>query len=116
MKFPTSAAISTTTGVLFGEIGGVYDVTSWLIGRDAYTHELAFYGRAAAAALRARRPELPDRAAVAHVTHENWREELARWERRLGAEVDLPDDLAGSLADNENMFTTLQKMISGDRA
>lgn len=48
MKFATVDVLSTSTGILLGDIGGVYKVTSYLIGRDAFTHDLAFYGRSAA--------------------------------------------------------------------
>ena len=37
MKFPTHAVLSVSSGKLMGDIGGLYSVISFLIGRDAFT-------------------------------------------------------------------------------
>ena len=39
-RFLTVDVLSTTTGRLLGKIDGVYEVVSYLVGRDVYTHEL----------------------------------------------------------------------------
>lgn len=110
MKFPTHAVLSTCTGRLMGDIGGVYKVTSFLIGRDAFTHELPYYGRRAEKALRAVLPELPGKNDFEHVNGDNYRDVLAEWEAKLGSEIDLPDSLRDSLADEKNAIGTLREM------
>lgn len=115
MKFATHAVLSTCTGKLLGDIGGVYEVTSYLIGRSAFTHELAFYGRRAAAALKAGIPALPTDEDAKHVTGENYRQFVAGWVEKLGAEVDLPESLRECLADDRGAVDTLTEMVGKDR-
>jgi hypothetical protein len=110
MKFPTHAVLSTCTGRLMGGIDGVYAVMSFLIGRDAYSHELAFYGKQAAAALKSELPTLPTHDDFEHVTAQNYKAMLAEWEAKLGSEIDLPDSLRDCLADNRGPISTLVEM------
>src|SRR5579863_3987153 len=93
MKFPTHAVLGTSTGRLLGDIGGIYGVISFLIGRAAYTHDLALYGRKAEVALKAALPALPGPIDAEHITKENYRDCLATWEKQFGSEIDLPDSL-----------------------
>ena len=115
MKFATDAVLGTSTGRLLGDIGGIYKVISLLIGRDAYTHDLAFYGRRASAALKAALPDLPVEKDAEHVTGENYRECLAAWEKQFGPEIDLPDSLRDCLADDKNAIETLSEMVPAEK-
>lgn len=115
MKFPTHAVLGTSTGRLLGDIGGIYKVTSFLIGRDAYTHDLAFYGKRASAALKVAVPALPVEKDAEHVTGENYRECLAAWEKEFGTEIDLPDSLRDCLADDKTPLATLQEMVPAEK-
>lgn len=113
MKFKTVDVLSTTTGVLLGDIGGVYKVTSFLIGRPAYTHELAYYGRRASAAIRAAVPSIPTEEDAERVNKDNYNQFLAEWEAKLGTEIDLPDSLRDVLADDRSAVSTLEEMALG---
>jgi hypothetical protein len=113
MKFPTHAVLSTSTSRLLGDIGGVYAVLSFLIGRSAYTHEIAYYGRRAAAALKQALPDLPTKADAREVNEENYRDFLYAWEAKFGAEIDLPDSLRDCLADEKSGLGTAEEMKPG---
>ena len=114
MKFATADVLGTSTGHLLGDMGGIYKVTSFLIGRDAYAHDLAFYGRQASAALKAAVPALPVAEDAEHINGENYRECLAAWEKQFGPEIDLPDSLRDCLADDKHAIETAVEMF-GDR-
>ena len=111
MKFATADVLGTSTGHLLGDIGGIYKVISFMIGRDAYTHDLAFYGRQASAAIKTALPDLPVEADAEHVTGENYRQCLADWVKQFGKEIDLPDSLRDCLADDKNAMQTLTEMV-----
>lgn len=93
-----------------GDIGGVYAVTSYLLGRDAYTHELAFYGEAASTALRAVHPELPSKVDFENVNGDNYQDVLAEWVTKLGTHITLSETLRDVLADDRNMIEVLREM------
>jgi hypothetical protein len=113
MKFPTHAVLSTSTNRLLGDVGDVYKVMLFLLGRDAYTHELAYYGRRAAVALKAAVPELPTKIDAEHVTVDNWRDFLREWQDKLGDEIELPDSLRECLADEKSFLDTAEEMAPG---
>jgi hypothetical protein len=115
MKFATDAVLGASTGRLLGDIGGIYKVTSFLIGRDAYTHDLAFYGRQVSAALKAALPDLPVEKDAEHITGENYRESLATWVKQFGPKIDLPDSLRDCLADDKNSLETLSEMVPPEK-
>ena len=115
MKFATDAVLGTSTGRLLGDIGGIYKVMSFMIGRDAYTHDLAFYGRQASAALKSALPDLPVSADAEYVNGENYRECLAAWVEQFGPEIDLPDSLRECLADDKNAMQTLTEMVDSKK-
>lgn len=115
MKFSTHAVLGTSTGRLLGDIGGIYKVISFLIGRPAYTHDLAYYGRRAEKAIKAARPDLPGSDDAEHVNGDNYKDFLAMWERKLGAETDLPDSLRDCLADEKDAMDTAVEMVGADR-
>ena len=111
MKFATADVLGTSTGRLLGDIGGIYNVISFMIGRDAFTHDLAFYGRPASAALKAALPDLPVKEDAEHVNGQNYRDCLAAWVKQFGPEIDLPDSLRDCLADDKSAMHTLTEMV-----
>lgn len=113
--FPIRDVLGVTTGRLLGDIGGIYKVMSFLLGRDAYTHELAYYAERARKAIRAVRPDLPIDEDAKDVTKDNYRDHLAAWERQFGTEIDLPDSLRDCLADEKNALSTLEEMVPHDK-
>lgn len=113
MKFPTNAVLSTSTGCLLGDISGVYEVASFLLGRDAFTHELAYYAKPIRIAIKAAVPALPVEADAEYVNADNYRDFLATWEAKLGTEIDLPDSLRDCLADEKNCLATAEEMAPG---
>ena len=106
MKFATADVLGVSTGLLLGDIGGIFKVMSFMLGRDAFTHELAFYGRQASAALKAAIPAIPVEKDAEHITGQNYRVHLAEWQKQFGAEMDLPDSLRDCLADDRNAIDT----------
>lgn len=108
--FPTHAVLSTCTGRLMGDIGGVYQVMSYMLGRDAYTHELAHYGKQAAAALRYAHPELPGEDDFDYVNGDNVHAVLAEWEIKLGQTMNLDSSLNECMADDRNAIDVLKEM------
>lgn len=108
--FPTHAVLSTCTGRLMGDIGGVYQVMSYMLGRDAYTHELAHYGKQAAAALQAAHPGLPGEDDFEHVNGDNVHDVLDTWIAKLGPTIDLDASLSECLADDRDAIDVLKEM------
>lgn len=115
MKFETHAVLSTSTGRMLGSIDGLYEVIPYLVGRPVYTHELAYYGERAAAALKAALPTLPTEADAAGVTGKNYKDFVSRYTRELGETIDLPDSLRDVLADDRDALSTLRDMVPEDR-
>lgn len=113
--FATADVIGVTTGRLLSDIGGIYKVVSFLIGRDAYTHEIVFYGDKAAAAILAARPDLPDKNDAKYVDSTNFQTYLARLEEKFGTEIELPDSLRDSLADDRNAVETATEMVGHEK-
>ena len=115
MKFPTHAVLGTSTGRLLGDIGGIYQVISFMIGRDAYTHDLAYYGSQAEKAIKTARPDLPGHDDADDINAENYKVRLKAWEKQFGAEIDLPESLRDCLADEKNAIETAVEMVGPDR-
>lgn len=110
-RFLTVDVLSTTTGRLLGKIDGVYEVVSYLVGRDVYTHELLTYGAPAAAAIKAAIPGVPTKADAAHVNGMNFASFRDEWILRLGGYIDLPDSLRECLADDRGPLSTLRDLV-----
>lgn len=88
-----------------GDIGGVYQVASYLVGRPVFTHELPRYGDQIAKALLICHPELPNDAPDG--TWQKVRDEcVAKW----GEEMELNEALDAVLADDKNPIETLREM------
>ena len=89
--FPTADVMSSITGRLMAEIGGVYLVLNWMTGESVFTHQLPRIGREAAPVILAMHPQLAEAVAEAEqVTPENYREWLATWLDRYGPEIAVP--------------------------
>lgn len=90
-EFPTNDVLSTITGRLMGDIGGVYQVLNWMTGEDVFTHQLPRIGREATPVMLAAHPQLAQAIEEAdQVTPDNWREWLQRWEDRYGPTIAVP--------------------------
>lgn len=109
-KFPMQGVLSVSTGVLMGDIGGVYRVINYLIGRDAFNYELAHYGKAAAEALLICHPELPS-----EVDGRGWEAVRDQHIEKWGDKMELDPALKSVLADDKNPAETLREMgFTGD--
>jgi hypothetical protein len=105
MTFETHGVLSTVTGILMGDITGVYAVASFLLDRPAYTHELAHYAARMREALLIAHPDLPTEA-----TSENWQQVCDSYISQRGATMKLDPALKGVLADDKDPITTLREM------
>jgi hypothetical protein len=113
--FKTADVLSVSTGRLLGDVDGLYKVMSFLLGRDAYTHELAYYGERASLALIFAVPGLPGKLQAKNVTSENYREWLLHWTDQFGATITLPDSLRDVLADDRDALSTLSEMVPASK-
>lgn len=113
--FATVDVLSTTTGRLLGDIGGVYRVVSYLVGRDVFTHELVTYGKRAAAAIKAAVPAVPTSEDAEHVDGDNFAAFRDSWIQKLGSEIELPDSLRECLADDRNALDTLRDLVPAEK-
>lgn len=89
--FAAADVLSTITGRLMGDIGGVYKVLGWMTGEDVYTHQIPRIGREATPVVVAAHPQLQQAVDEAsHVTPENWKQWRQTWEDRYGMEIAVP--------------------------
>lgn len=105
MKFATHGVLSASTGILMGDIGDLYKVASYLLGRGAFTHELAHYAGQMQKALLACHPELPDDA-----PNGTWQKVRGDFISEHGEEFELNEALKDVLADDKDPITTLREM------
>lgn len=90
-EFPTRDVLSTITGKLIGEMGGIYEVLGWMTGESVITHQLPRIGREARPVILAMRPQLQSAIdEAANIDRENWREWRDTWEKRFGATIAVP--------------------------
>jgi len=90
-EFPTSAVLSTVTGRLMGDIGGVYEVLNWMTGESVFTHQIPRISREAQPVIVSMHPTLSEAISEAEqVTTDNWREWLTTWEDRYGPIIAVP--------------------------
>lgn len=88
--FPTADVLSTITGRLMGDIGGIYTVLGWMTGESVYTHQIPRIRKEACAAMLALRPDLVRAVNEAdQVNRDNWRGWLATWTARYGDTIDV---------------------------
>ena len=89
--FSTVDVLSTVTGVLLGDIGGVYEVLNWMTGESVFTHQLPRIGREAEPVIVAMHPKLQQAIDEAEaVNRDNWQEWRDRWVERYGATLAVP--------------------------
>lgn len=89
--FPTADVLSTITGRLMGEIGGLYEVLNWMTGESVFTHQIPRIGREATPVLIAAHPLLAQAVEEAEqVTSENYKQWRQTWEDRYGQEIAVP--------------------------
>lgn len=91
--FPVDAVMSTITGILVAEsgIGSVYEVLNWMTGESVYTHQIPRISSEAVPVMLAVYPDMQTAIDEAEqVNGENWRDWLATWTERYGAEIAVP--------------------------
>ncbi|MGV1867171.1 MULTISPECIES: DUF7736 domain-containing protein [unclassified Rhizobium] len=115
--FPIAAVMSTVTGILVSEdgIGCVYEVLNWMTGESVFTHQIPRISREAAPVILDLYPEM--QAAIneaEQVNGENWRNWLATWTERYGAEIEVP---VMNIAEHERIdpISELAEKVSPDR-
>jgi hypothetical protein len=90
-EFHTADVLSTITGMLMGEIGGVYAVLNWMTGEDVFTHQIPRISREAVPVIVAAHPQLQQAIDEAEqVTPENYKEWRQTWEDRYGPIIAVP--------------------------
>jgi len=90
-EFATCDVLSTVTGRLIGNIGGVYEVLNWMTGESVFTHQLPRIADEARPVLVAAHPALQQAIDEAEqVTTENWKEWRQTWEDRYGPMIAVP--------------------------
>ena len=104
-KLPTIGLLTIGDGRLMGDIGTVYKVVSFFIGRSAYTHELPKYGRLIEPILCA---QWPDLAGGENTPWEDVRDTALN---KHGDEIDVPDEWFGSLADGKGPVQNLTEAL-----
>lgn len=89
--FPTADVLSTITGRLMGEMGGVYEVCNWMTGENVFTHQLPRICREAVPVVISFRPDLAKAVEEAQqVNPENYRDWLVTWITRYGETINVP--------------------------
>jgi hypothetical protein len=90
-EFATRDVLSTITGRLMGDIGGVYEVLNWMTGESVFTHQLPRISREAAPVVIAAHPLLQQAVDEAEqVNQENYKEWRDTWEDRYGPTIAVP--------------------------
>lgn len=90
-EFATADVLSTITGRLIGNIGGVYEVLNWMTGESVFTHQLPRVGREATPVIIAAHPQLQQAVDEAEqVSQENWKQWRQTWEDRYGPTISVP--------------------------
>ena len=96
-EFATCDVMSTVTGILVGNIGGVYQVLNWMTGESVFTHQLPRISREARPVLVAAHPLLQQAIDEAEqVNRDNYKEWLQTWEDRYGPTISVPKFTADS--------------------
>jgi hypothetical protein len=115
--FPVDAVMSTVTGILVsqGGIGCVYEVLNWMTGESVYTHQIPRISREAVPVMLSLYPDM--QAAIDEadqVNGDNWRDWLATWTGRYGAEIAVP---VMNIAEHERIdaLSELAEVVHPDR-
>jgi hypothetical protein len=90
-EFPTRDVLSTITGMLMGDIGGVYQVLNWMTGESVFTHQIPRISREAVPVMLKMHPTLQQAIDEAEqVTPENFATWRDTWENRYGPTIAVP--------------------------
>lgn len=90
-EFATRDVLSTVTGRLMGDIGGVYEVLNWMTGESVFTHQIPRISREAQPVIIAAHPTLQRAIDEAEqVTQENYKIWRQTWEDRYGPTITVP--------------------------
>jgi len=90
-EFATADVLSTITGVLVSNIGGVYEVLNWMTGESVFTHQLPRIAREATPVVIGAHPALQQAIGEAkEVNGENWEMWRDRWVDRYGPTISIP--------------------------
>ena len=114
-EFATRDVLSTITGRLMGDIGGVYEVLNWMTGESVFTHQLPRIGREAVPVVVAAHPSLQQAIDEAEqVTPENYKEWLQTWEDRYGPTIAVPK-FNGDTHENIDPISELAEKVHPDK-
>lgn len=105
-ELPTLGVLGLTDGRLMGDIGDIYKVVSFFIGRDAFTHELPRYGRQIAPVLTEAFPDL------AEDRGRDWKDFRDAALAAHGETVTVPDEWSGSLSDGKGPVETAVEALT----
>jgi hypothetical protein len=90
-EFPTRDVLSTITGRLMGDIGGVYHVLNYMTGESVFTHQIPRISREAVPVVIAMHPTMQQAIDEAEqVTPENFATWRDTWENRYGQTIAVP--------------------------
>lgn len=105
--------LSVTTGRLVSlrHLQGVYEITSYMVGRSVFTHELPSAAKECRPALLAQYPDLAE-ISVPELTPQNFRDWLDTQVARFGASLPVEPLTWSRLGEQDAMETALE--IIGD--
>lgn len=111
--FTLGAVLSMTTGVLLCDLGDLYALASFMLGRDVYTHELPAAFREGAPALLAQHPQLDD-VDTTGLSGETWRPWLSEQVARFGPSLPV-EPLTWSPTAEKSPLETAAELFGEDR-
>lgn len=89
--FSTRDVLSTVTGRLMGDMGGIYEVLNWMTGESVFTHQIPRISREAVPVILAMHPALQQAIDESEqVTQENYATWRETWEDRYGPAIAIP--------------------------
>jgi hypothetical protein len=113
--FPTADVLSTITGRLMGDIGGVYRVLEYMAGHPVWTHQIPRVSREAQPVVIGAHPTLAQACEEAkQVTPDNYKVWLATWLDRYGPEIAVPRMTADD-HENTDPLSELAEKVHPDR-
>lgn len=90
-EFATADVLSTVTGRLIGEIGGVYEVLNWMTGESVFTNQIPRISREAVPVVLVMHPHLQQAIDESEqINRDNWRQWRQTWEDRYGPTIAVP--------------------------
>lgn len=114
-EFPTADVLSTITGKLIGDIGGVYEVLNWMTGESVYTHQIPRISREAVPVVLAAHPQLAQAIEEAEqVDGSTWKHWRDTWVDRYGPTIAVPKM---TIAEHERIdpISELSEKVHPDR-